>query len=68
MAPLWQSAVLIAGFEALLMRRYLQQSLTGSFLLLFVGHSLLVAVWKILLWPLFFSPLRKLPEPEVRDN
>lgn len=64
------SAVSLALFScvlqtAILYRLCPSQStavISGSSVVL---HLLLLAAWKLYLWPFWFSPLRNLPEPPV---
>ncbi|KAJ5627862.1 hypothetical protein N7490_010090 [Penicillium lividum] len=48
---------------AILCRFYLSQSTALLSFLSTILHSFLFLSWKLYLWPLWFSPLRNLPEP-----
>ena len=45
----------------------LSESYLGTFSILTLVFSLFGALWRVVLWPKFFSPLRHLPHPTVRS-
>lgn len=40
----------------------------ATFLLVFLGEIIAAITWQAILWPRFISPLRHLPEPQVRST
>lgn len=52
------------SIAALLLSRWQQISFSAALALLFPVPIIALAIWKILLWPFLFSPLRALPEPD----
>lgn len=50
---------------AILCKLYPSQSTVAISISSAVLHVLLLLGWKLYLWPIWFSPLRNLPEPPV---
>ena len=47
-----------------ILSKWQQQNFFASLLIVFPLHVIALAIWKVVLYPLIFSPLRHLPEPE----
>ncbi|KAL3417262.1 cytochrome P450 [Phlyctema vagabunda] len=64
-----QVAILLACLAYILVHRrpdllfFSNPTYIGTLFQLYVAQFLLWAVWRVFLWPNFFSPLRKLPSP-----
>ena len=70
MANYWLFAVLASAAESVaLLQLFPMYSASGSYGLTFAAifflHFLGLAIWRVLLYPKLFSPIRHLPQPSV---